>query len=167
MGCLAEARVYNPLEKKLDFRTVNSYFFGYPENSKGYRIYCPNYSTRIVETRNARFYDNCEISESIKQNDVVIQEIRVPLLLPFISKDIGNSSTNEHTEESTINDQLHDEVITNENVDDVPPKPALRRSQRQRRLTIFDDYLLYLIEFEGTKDPVFYLKAIKDLNSDK
>lgn len=43
-GCLAEARIYNPQEKKLDFRTLSGYFIGYPTKSKGYRIYCPNHS---------------------------------------------------------------------------------------------------------------------------
>jgi hypothetical protein len=38
----AEARVYNPHEKKLDLRTISGYFIGYPEKSKGFRFYCPN-----------------------------------------------------------------------------------------------------------------------------
>ena len=37
-GCSAEARVYNPHEKKLNLRTINGYFIGYPEKSKGYRF---------------------------------------------------------------------------------------------------------------------------------
>ena len=56
-GCPVEARIYNPQEKKLDFKTISGYFIGYPDKSKGYRIYCPNHSTRIVETGNARFYE--------------------------------------------------------------------------------------------------------------
>ena len=54
-SCPAEARVYNPHEKKLDSRTVSGYFIGYPEKSKGYRFYCPNHSSRIVEKGNAKF----------------------------------------------------------------------------------------------------------------
>ena len=54
-GCPAEARMYNPHEKKLDSRTVSGYFIGYPEKSKGYRFYCPNHSSRIIEIGNARF----------------------------------------------------------------------------------------------------------------
>ncbi|KAL6315693.1 hypothetical protein AAG906_005785 [Vitis piasezkii] len=49
-GCPAEARIYNPHEKKLDSRTIFGYFIGYPDKSKGYRFYCPNHSVRIVET---------------------------------------------------------------------------------------------------------------------
>ena len=169
-GCPAEARLYNPNEKKLDFKTVSDYFIGYPEKSKGYRFYCPNHSTRIVETGNAKFYENGEISGSTKQQEVVIHEIRVPIILPSISKDIGNHPIVEpvHNEENPINDQqLHNEIITNHNVDEVPQELTLRRSQRQRRSAIPDDYMLYLIESEGTTDPISYSQAIKDVNSIK
>jgi len=63
-GCQTEIRVYNPLERKLDARTINAYFIGYLEKSKGYMFYCPNHSMRIVETENARFIENGEISEN-------------------------------------------------------------------------------------------------------
>ena len=63
-GCPAEARMYNPHEKKLDSRTVSGYFIGYPEKFKGYRFYCPNHSSRIIETGNARFIENGEVSGS-------------------------------------------------------------------------------------------------------
>ena len=168
-GCPAEARIYNPQEKKLDFRTVSGYFIGYPENTKGYRFYCPNHSTRIVETGNAKFYENDEASGSIKQNEAIIQEVRVPILLPIISKDVGNPSRNEqdNTEEIPMNDQLSDEVLTNENNNRDSSETTLRRSQRQRRSAISDDFLLYLIETDGNKDPVSYAQAIKGPDSDK
>src|SRR5436189_1273475 len=51
-GCRAEARIYNPHEKKLDSRTISGYFIGYPDKSKGYKFYCPNHTMRIVETGN-------------------------------------------------------------------------------------------------------------------
>ncbi|RVX03582.1 hypothetical protein CK203_027914 [Vitis vinifera] len=60
--CLSEVRVYNPQEKKLDPRTISVYFIGYTERSKGYRFYCPSHSTRIVESRNAKFLENDLIS---------------------------------------------------------------------------------------------------------
>jgi hypothetical protein len=73
-GCPAEVRLYNPHEKKLDFRTISGFFIGYPEKSKGYRFYCPNHSTRIVETDHARFIENGEVSGSDKLQNVVIHE---------------------------------------------------------------------------------------------
>ena len=82
-GCLAEAQMYNPHEKKLDSRTVSGYFIGYPEKSKGYRFYCPNYSSRIIETNNARFIENGEVSGSTDKQIVDINEIRVNVPLPI------------------------------------------------------------------------------------
>ena len=73
-GCLAEVRIYNPHEKKLDARTISGYFIGYPEKSKGYRFYCPNHSTRIVESGNARFIENGQFSRSEKSRIMDIQE---------------------------------------------------------------------------------------------
>jgi hypothetical protein len=45
-------------------RTVNGYFIGYVENSKGYRFYCPSHIHRIVEARNAKFIEALDISGS-------------------------------------------------------------------------------------------------------
>ena len=56
--------MYNPYEKKLDSQTVSGYFIGYPEKSKGYRFYCPDHSSRIIEIGNARFIENGEVSGS-------------------------------------------------------------------------------------------------------
>ena len=63
-GCPSEVRVYNPQEKKLDPRTISGYFIGYAEKSKGYRFYCPSHSTRIMESRNAKFLENDLINGS-------------------------------------------------------------------------------------------------------
>lgn len=62
-GCPAEVRIYNPHERKLDSQTINGYFIGYPEKSKWYRFYNPNHSLRIIKTSNARFIENCEVSD--------------------------------------------------------------------------------------------------------
>lgn len=45
-GCRAEARLYNPNEKRFDPKTVSCYFIGFPEKSKGYRFYCPHLHTK-------------------------------------------------------------------------------------------------------------------------
>jgi hypothetical protein len=57
-GCPSKVTIYNPQEKKLDVRTISGYFIGYVERSKGYIFYCPSHSTRIVESRNAKFLGN-------------------------------------------------------------------------------------------------------------
>ena len=57
-GCPSKVRIYNLQEKKLDPRTINGYFVGYVENSKGYKFYCPHHSLRFVESWNAKFLEN-------------------------------------------------------------------------------------------------------------
>ncbi|RVW97572.1 Retrovirus-related Pol polyprotein from transposon TNT 1-94 [Vitis vinifera] len=70
-GCSSEVRIYNPQEKKLDPRTISGYFIGYVEKSKGYRFYCPSHSTRIVESRNAKFLEYNLVSGSDQFRNIV------------------------------------------------------------------------------------------------
>ena len=57
-GCAVEAKLFNPQLKKLDPKTVGCYFIGYPDNSKGYRFYCPDHHTKFVEARQAVFLED-------------------------------------------------------------------------------------------------------------
>ena len=173
-GCRAEARIYNPQEKKLDSRTISGYFIGYPEKSKGYRFYCPNHSTRIVETGNARFLENGEISGSEKSRKVSFDEVRVdiPTILP--RQEVVTPQNNQQSEENEqheVNDfPLHEDIAIENNVE--PPQPAvLRRSQRERRSAIPNDYVVYLQESDFDigikKDPVSFSQAISSDDSTK
>lgn len=173
-GCPAEIRIYNPHEKKLDFRTISGYFIGYPEKSKGYRFYCPNHSTKIVETGNARFIESGEVSGSGKTKEVVIQEVRVhvPSPMPYTEVVVPTHAEPLSDVEQQINDQpLHNETITNENVVEEPQEITLRRSQRERRSAISHDYVVYLHESDFdtgiNKDPVLFSQAINCVDSAK
>ena len=57
-GCPAEAKLFDPNRGKLEPKTVSCHFIGYPEKSKGYRFYCADRYTKIVETRNAVFLED-------------------------------------------------------------------------------------------------------------
>lgn len=61
MGLRGGSKNYNPFDKKLDFRTTNGFFIGYPEKFKGTEL-CSNHSTRFVEFGNARFISDGDIS---------------------------------------------------------------------------------------------------------
>ena len=63
-GCPTEAGLYNPHEKKLGSCITNGYFIDYPEKSKENKFYCPDHNSRIVETSNAKFIENGEVSAS-------------------------------------------------------------------------------------------------------
>ena len=81
LGCPVEARPYKPNEKKLDFRTVNYYFVGYFEKSRGFKFYDP--STRsFFETGNAKFIEDVELSGREPLRNVVFKEesISIPII---------------------------------------------------------------------------------------
>jgi len=166
--------VYNPHEKKLDARTISGFFIGYPDKSKGYIFYCPNHSTRIVESSNARFIENGQISESEESRKVDIKEkhAEVPtsdvssqVVVPFIVSRSHNNPMqqinipnpqNEHMDNEPINDaQVSDEQRIDE-----PQVIPLRRSERQRRPAITNDYVVYSLEHECDlsidEDPVSF-----------
>ena len=170
-GCPAEVRIHNPHETKLDFRTTSGFFIGYPEKSKGYRFYCPNHSTRVVEAGNARFIENGETSGSEELRNVSIQEARAEIPLPMTSKVVVPAVIAQHNngQEQHINDQtLHHEDVNN---DPIVDEPQLRRSQRERKSAIPNDYVVYLQESEVdlgiNDDPVSFSQAVECDDSDK
>jgi hypothetical protein len=54
----AEAKIFNPNIGKLDPKTVSCHFIGYPEKSKGFRLYCPDRHTKFVEMRHTVFLED-------------------------------------------------------------------------------------------------------------
>jgi len=172
-GCPTEARIYNPHERKLDFKTISGYFIGYPAKSKGYRFYRPTHSMKIVETGNARFLENGEISGSDKPQNAVIQEVSVQVSLSITSKEnvVPTIVQSFDNVEQVIDQSLHDETITNESIIEESHGIALRRSQRERKSAISDDYVVYLqksdFDIETSKDPVSFSQAVEANNSIK
>jgi len=104
---------------------------------------------RIVETGNTRFIENGEINRSTIPQNMEIKEVRVqvPLTCASNSKvsiplDVvpNNNEEEQHNNES---------MIQNELILEEPQEVALRRSQRERRSTISNDYVVYLHELEN------------------
>ena len=98
--------------------------------------------------------------------------MQVPL--PITSKEIVVPTIVESFDnvEQQINDQsLSNEIITNEPIMEEPQQSTLRKSQRERRPAISNDYVVYLQESDydiGTsKDPVSFSQAIGCSDSDK
>uniref|UniRef100_A0A6N2M754 Retrovirus-related Pol polyprotein from transposon TNT 1-94 n=1 Tax=Salix viminalis TaxID=40686 RepID=A0A6N2M754_SALVM len=179
-GCPAEVKPYNPHEKKLDSRTVSGYFIGYPEKSKGFVFYCPSHSTRIVETGNARFIENGETSGSSESRGVNIKEIRVEDSSPVVPTQVvvpvvgvqPNTEIEQQNEEHTVplNQEIENEPIAIQE-QHIVPKVPLRRSIRERRSAITDDYVVYDVEIECDlsldEEPKTFRKAMESENSEK
>ena len=112
------------MKGKLDPRTISGFFIGHPEKSKGYRFYCPNHSMRILESGNARFIENGNISVSNESSNVQIKETLVETSASNISSQVvvpittaqtpSNYREQRHTEVHTP----HHDVVVNEEGDD-------------------------------------------------
>jgi phosphopentomutase len=74
--------------------------------------------------------------------------------------------------EQQINEpSLHNNMVTNEQMVEEPQGVALRRSQRERRFAISDEYVVYLQEFDfdigSSKDPISFSQALESVDSTK
>lgn len=168
-GCPAEAKIFNPQIKKLDSRTISCFFIGYPERSKGYRFYCPNHTTRIVETRNAEFIENGEISGSSGRKIDLNENITdVSNSVPVNTESTTLVPLNEVVNAPEVNEQPHNEAPNLENVEPNDQQP-LRKSQRTRKPVNYDDFVTYLNEADydlsKVEDPISYNEAIMSSQS--
>ena len=68
-----QAQPYVPKERKLDSRTINCYFVGYSEKSRGFKFYDPS-TKGIFETGNAHFFEDIEFDGGNKARDTDFQE---------------------------------------------------------------------------------------------
>ena len=135
-------------------------------------FYCPNHSMRIIETGNARFIENGEISGSTVPREVEIKEVRVQVLLAWASSSnviAPFSCCYKINEEEQHNNEL---MMHNEHIMEELQEVALRRSQRERRPVISNDYVVYLHEMEiylsiNDNDPVSFSQTISCDNSEK
>ena len=86
-GCPAEARPYRPYEKKLDSKTVSSYFIGYSERSMGYKFYDPTLRS-IFETGTATFLRMLSLGGEIRLETLSLRRnrLRFPLSLLTMCK---------------------------------------------------------------------------------
>jgi hypothetical protein len=57
-GCPAEAKIFNPNDDKLDYKTVSYHFIGYPEKSNGFHFYYLDRHSKFAEMRYATFLED-------------------------------------------------------------------------------------------------------------
>ena len=175
-------RIYNPHEKKLDPRTLSGFFIGYAKTSKGYRFYCPSHSTRIVESRNAKFLENDMISGRDRFRDLIPVHDHIEtqpstsyerLVIVHHTPQVPISVEQPIIEVPQIAENLPEDQQVQElpyNLEQTvepqaPPGadgPTLRRSTRGRKSAIPSDYIVYLQETDiGVEnDPETFSQAI-------
>ena len=176
-GCPAEARPYKPNEKKLDSRTVSSYFIGYSKRSKGYKFYDPILKT-IFESGTVMFFEDIEFGGKNKIRNFVLDEESVTILEPIQTITFDKVSS-EPPQDIAYEPHTQDDLVVHEEQTQDPQEPVLHeptplwRSMRERRSAILDDYLIFLKENEDPNngvmedDPITIRQAIQDPNLEK
>ena len=173
-GCPSEVRIYNPQEKKLDPRTISGYFIGYAERSKGYRFYCPTHTTRIVESRNAKFLENDMISGRDRFKDLIPEHDHTETQPSTLSDRLvivhSMPQVQTHVEQPIVEvPQIVENFPVDQPIQTVEPQPpqgsggpTLRRSTRERKSAIPSDYVVYLQESDigAENDPETFSQAM-------
>ncbi|RDX78231.1 hypothetical protein CR513_41517, partial [Mucuna pruriens] len=169
--CLAEARPYRPHERKLDSRIVSNYFVGYAECSRGYKFYDPT-SRSFFETGNARILDLRKLSLGRKKSINNIGQVLVPITIQETTLVIGDNV--QTTVPDIVLEQSYDETLPQTPLEQPqqPQQVSLRRSIRERRHAIPDDYIVFLQEHEDgigltEDDPINFCQAMQSSNSQK
>ena len=117
---------------------------------------------RIVESGNAWFIENGQFSGSEESRKVDIQEITSNVPTPSVSSQVVillvvSQSHNMQRQQVNVptlqNEHIDDEPtknvqVTSEQVVEEPQEVELRRSVRQKRPAILNDYVIYSIEHE-------------------
>ena len=167
-GCPAEARPYRPHENKLDSRTVSCYFIGYSERSRGYKFYDPT-TKSIFETGNAQFFEDVEFDRGDKDRDFSFEEEYVDIPTAVIG--IDQAPIPDIVQEADPNQNNIQGPPVPEEQTLPPPKPTpLRRSTRERRSALPDDYIVFLQEHEFDigaveDDPINFRQALESSKS--
>ena len=161
-GCLAKVKIYNPLQKKIDPK-MSCYKFLYPDKEN-----------KIIESMNAKFLE-LDVADPVVPSDDIDVESRetisfslpLPNLVVSVSNavpiNVGVQTVPIETRVSIVpvetiiatgdivefeaNDML-DPSTMNENAQliELIPQVPLRRSTKERRLAIGDDFQVYLSE---------------------
>ena len=137
---------------------------GYPERSKGYKFYDPS-SRSFFETGNAKFIED---SGSTQVKEVIFEEeyVNAPTTTTFEA--IGDNQVPIPI--------IMPSVVVNDDIPvEEPQQPqlevSLRRSTRERRKEILDDYVVFVQEHEfdtGLEDdPTSVNQAKQCTNSEK
>ncbi|KAG8475050.1 hypothetical protein CXB51_031854 [Gossypium anomalum] len=179
-GCPAKVRPYRPHEKKLGSKTISSYFIGYSERSKGYKFYDPIIKN-IFEIGTATFFEDVKFGGRNKVRDIAFEEELdsnsiptitfddVQVLIPIIDQEVNLEPLQDNVEQLPIQNEV---IVPEEQTQQPQEQVSLRRSTRERRNAIPDDYIVFLQEHEDDNgmmedDPINFHQAMKSSNSQK
>jgi len=155
---------------------VSSCFIDYSERSRGYKFYDPKLKT-IFEMGTAIFFEDIDFGEKNKVRDFVLEKESITILKPIHTVDFDKANS-EPLQDIVIESSTQDNLVIYEEQTQDPQEPMLhepvplRRSTRERRSVIPDDYVVFLQEHEENNgmmedDPINFHQAMQDSNLEK
>ncbi|KAF2322288.1 hypothetical protein GH714_010497 [Hevea brasiliensis] len=133
-GCKAEVRPYNPQIRKLDAKSVSSFFIGYCTSSRGSRFYCPTHSTRVIESDRAVYFEDEMDNGSQIPHVVNLRDETVVFPVPLLPSSVDFNAPEGNDEvQNPIDVNLEPPIVNAEGPDTVDEVVPLRRSQRIHR----------------------------------
>ncbi|KAI5337607.1 hypothetical protein L3X38_016878 [Prunus dulcis] len=130
---------------------VLEFLLGYLARSRGFRFYCPNYGTQIVETGCAKFIKHEE--NATGNEDFIFEEEGDVAVIENAKQDVTPSI---HLSETVLENpqfeepvESQEQAVKNPELDDPQEPVQPMRSDRPRRSTVNLDYV-YLQEADLT-----------------
>ena len=148
-GCKAEVRPYNPQLKKLDSRSISGFFIGYSAGSRGSRFYCPTHTTRVIESDRAIYFEDDLDSGSVAPRQIELRDESTYMPVPVLPSLPMTVDPNREIATQGIEGEVPTPAVDIEGPDDAGGDIPPRRSQRIRKPTIPDDYMVYIQEFKS------------------
>ena len=152
----------------MDSRTVSCYFIGYSERSRGYKFYDPT-TKSIFETEDARFFKDVEFDGGDKDRDFAFEEEYVDIPTAII--DIDQAPIPDIVQEADPNqNNIQEPPVQEEQTLPLPEPTPSRRSTREKRSALPDDYIVFLQEHEFDigvveDDPINFRQALESSKS--
>jgi len=127
---------------------VSNYCIGYSKRSRGYKFYDTKLKT-IFETGTATFFEDIEFGGKNKIRDFVLEEESVTIPKPIHTGSFDKANS-EPLQDIVIESPTQDNLVVHEEQTQDPQEPMLhepillRRSTRERRNVIPDDYVIFV-----------------------
>ena len=100
-------RPYNLQSKKLDPKAINGYFIGYCVGSRGSRFYYSSYTTRVIESDQAIYFED-DIGTSQGSREIVFKEHLVFILVPITFTSISSPIVDQNPVATTNDEPIED-----------------------------------------------------------
>jgi hypothetical protein len=164
-GCDVFAKVPDEKRRKLDPKAVKGIFVGYPEGSKGYKIFLPK-TRKMIRSRDVKFLEQTFSSEGQldQPSELINLGARDHPVHEMIS-DVVGIDFDDSDEEVTGDEQIVEDVDDFE--DDLQPHHDARPRRIRREPDRYGEWVTIAEVGNEENDPKTYKQALRSSNCDR